>query len=122
MRTYYTDLRTLQKDIATFNNNISDKAFNLILEKALRIQRLAQALVRVATGTLRSDIRVEIRTNNQDIVTIAIVAGGTQINPRTGRICDYAAIVEQKYPFMQPAFSAINSSIPSELKGLVATT
>jgi hypothetical protein len=86
---------------------IQQVVFDILLEQAQVICGLAQTYVRVDTGSLRDSIRVDTADSGPDGVTVVIKAGGLIVNPKTGRLVDYADIVEAKYPFMAPAFLQI---------------
>lgn len=66
----------------------------------------AQTLCPVDTGALQNSIRVEeAPTENPDYsCAVRVVAGGEVVNPKTGKIVGYAAIVEATQPFMLPAW------------------
>jgi 2C-methyl-D-erythritol 2,4-cyclodiphosphate synthase len=40
-------------------------------------------------------------------------------NPKTGRLVNYAAIVEAKYPYMRPAFDEVKATIAEMIKARV---
>lgn len=69
----------------------------------------AKHLVTVDTGALRRSIRLEVRRREGKTHFIGIGAGGFVRNPRTGRLVDYAAIIEfgsvhqRPQPFIRPA-------------------
>ena len=68
---------------------------------------MAKIYCPVDTGTLRNSIRIE-ETTVGNTVGFRLVAGGRDyINPKTGRPCDYARMVEAKIPFMAPALYAV---------------
>jgi hypothetical protein len=110
-------LNTVEEDIATFKKRLLTDPLVILLERANNIVTYAQSIVRVDTGTLRSDIRTEIKQTGE-IITVAVKAGGTQVNPKTGRVCDYAQIIEQKYPFIAPAVEAYREQIKADLEAL----
>ena len=61
----------------------------------------------VDTGTLDSSIRYEIEEVGPRII-LRVLAGGTAyVNPKTGRPCDYAGIIESKWPYLQPALNHV---------------
>ena len=61
---------------------------------------MAKILVLVDTGTLRKSIRKERGAGN----VIKVRAGGYFVNPKTGKIVDYAHWVEFMSPFLRPAY------------------
>ncbi len=74
------------------------------------VQGLAQVFVHVDSGVLRDSVRIEITTNNEQVKTVAVKAGGID--------APYAAIIEAKYPFMAPAFDQVKPEIEDALKQL----
>ena len=61
----------------------------------------------VDTGTLDSSIRYEIEEVGPRLI-LRLLAGGTAyVNPKTGRPCDYAGIIESKWPYLQPALNHV---------------
>lgn len=70
-----------------------------------QVLQTARALCPVDTGTLMSTIRIEMKGTSEtgsyeisfvpksDMLNSEIVAGGMLINPKTGRMCDYAQAV-----------------------------
>lgn len=76
-----------------------------------RVVMIAKQLCPVDTGTLARTIRIVTQAptggffevtkdplSNQIGVTALITAGGWMINPKTGRICDYAQLVHDGGP------------------------
>ena len=40
-------------------------------------------------------------------------------NPKTGKLVDYASIIEEKYPFMRPAVEQVKPTIAEMIKAKV---
>lgn len=69
------------------------------------VKETARALCPVDTGTLQSTIRIQERGRppegyyevvyapKNELINSQIIAGGLMVNPKTGRICDYALAV-----------------------------
>lgn len=72
---------------------------------------LAKSLVRVRTGTLQKTIRKE---RSGDVIRVR--SGGYYVNPKTQRKCDYALIIELKYPYMWPAWRIASAGIDERIK------
>lgn len=95
-----------------------------------RVLATARLLCPIDTGTLMSTIRIQERmaamtegypfevvyTPKNEIISSEIVAGGLMVNPKTGRICDYAQAVHDGHftrsgrwippqPFIQDAIN-----------------
>jgi len=72
---------------------------------------IAKLLVRVRTGTLQKTVRKE---RSGDVIRVR--AGGYYVNPKTHRKCDYALIIELKYPYMKPAWRMASAGIEERIK------
>lgn len=94
---------TLKEDIAAIPNKILEGAEEAILELAHLILGTAQVHVRVDTGSLRDSGRVERGGEGLHWRQVRVRFGGYIVNPKTGKLVDYARIVEAKYPYLRPA-------------------
>jgi len=101
----------VKQDIATIPNALLEGAEQAIMEAAHLMQGLAQIHVRVDTGSLRDSIRVERGGESMHFRQVRVRAGGYVTNPKTGRLVDYAVIVEIKYPYMRPAYEEVRSQV-----------
>lgn len=74
-----------------------------ITDVAVLIRDTAKGLVPVDTGTLKKSIRLQ-RTARPAGVTrqIGVLAGGRFVNPKSGRIVNYALFVERGTSRMRP--------------------
>jgi len=74
-----------------------------------RIVEDAKVIVRVDTGSLQKSIRKQHHVSQQYIHSIGVSAGGYIVNPKTGRIVNYARHLEYgtsrmpPYPYLTPA-------------------
>lgn len=100
---------TVKQDVAAIPNKLLEGADEAILEVAHLMAGLAQVHVRVDTGSLRDSIRVERGGRTMHWRQVRVRAGGYVTNPRTGKLVDYAAVVEAKFPYMRPAWDSIRS-------------
>ena len=98
---------TVKQDLAKLPEKMVEAAYEELLQQAELMKGLAQVYVRVDTGSLRDSIRVE-RVNNR---VVRVRAGGYVTNPKTGRLVNYASIIEAKYPFMRPAWDQVKGNI-----------
>jgi hypothetical protein len=80
---------------------------------------LAQIYVPVDTGSLRDSIRVERGGEGEKWRRVRIRAGGYATNPKTGKLVNYAGIVEVKYPYMRPAFDEVEPTIADMIRARV---
>lgn len=102
---------TVKEDVAAIPNKMLEGAEEAILEVAHLMAGLAQVHVRVDTGSLRDSIRVERGGKTMHWRQVKVRAGGYVTNPRTGKIVNYAAVVEVKYPYMKPAWEQVRPQV-----------
>jgi len=114
-----TEFYEATKQVSDTVSNLDTRALEILLMRGQQMVELSQGLVRVETGTLQSDIKMLVSQAQGDIVSIRIMAGGTRVNPKTGKICDYAQAVEAKYPYLRPAFDFIDPLIKADLGAIV---
>jgi hypothetical protein len=107
--------------LAVLPEKMLEWAEEVLLERARYMRDVAQVLVPVDTGSLRDSIRVERGGQGLHWREIRVRAGGYIVNPKTGRLVDYAVYVEAKYPFMKPAFDEIKDNIAGMIKDDVVT-
>ena len=113
------DLGRAKTDLAVLPEKMLDWAFEVLMDRAHVIVGRAQILVRVETGSLRDSIRVERGGESMHWRTVRVRAGGYVTNPKTGRLVDYAAIVEEKYPYLGPAVMEELATITEMIKAKV---
>lgn len=101
------DSGTVKQDIADIPNKLLEGAEEAIMQIAHLMAGLAQVHVRVDTGSLRDSIRVERGGQTMRWRQVRVRAGGYVTNPKTGRLVDYAVIIEQRYPYMRPAWNEV---------------
>jgi len=112
----YNDLGQWKTDLARLPEKMLDSAFEELLQQAELMKGLAQVYVLVDTGSLRDSIRVERGGEGEFWRRVRVRAGGYVTNPRTGRLVDYAVYVEQKQPFMAPAWDEVGPNIADLIK------
>lgn len=82
-----------------------------LVEVAELMVGYAKVGVRVDTGSLRDSIRRERGVDGPSTRVMRVRAGGYIINPRTGKIVNYAGAVEAKYPYMRPAWNQVRGQV-----------
>lgn len=111
---------TVKQDLGMLPEKMLEAAYEELLQQANLMVGLAQVYVRVDTGSLRDSIRIErVGPSYHLHKMVRVRAGGYVTNPKTRRIVDYAAIVEAKYPYMQPAFEEIRENLGYLIKNKV---
>lgn len=102
---------TVKQDVAAIPNKLLEGADEAILEVAHLMVGLAQVKVRVDTGSLRDSIRVERGGQTMHWRQVRVRAGGYVTNPRTGKLVNYASVVEAKFPYMRPAWEQVRPQV-----------
>ena len=97
----------IYQKLARLPEHMEQAALQALDEGADFIKMQAKILVRVDTGTLQKSIR-KMRTRDR---VVSVRAGGYFVNPKTGKVCDYAHWVEMNYPYMRPAFDSARKYI-----------
>lgn len=116
--TYIIDLTdkfndgTLATYLSVLPNKMKAAAVKVLDRDTDSIVQFAQQIVPVDTGTLRGSIRKMQVSETEFLVT----AGGADINPKTGRHCNYAEIVEQRTPYLKPAVDRITAFTAEEIR------
>lgn len=99
-----TESNRVRAFLVKIENELEPGLQRIFLEHAHIVKNTAKSIVRVDTGTLKKSIRVEHVVSWGKEKHIAVRSGGYFVNPKTGRLCDYAGYVEQRYPYMRPAY------------------
>jgi len=107
---------TIKRDIAEIPNKLLDGAFEAINEVADLMVGLAQVHVLVDTGSLRDSIRKERGGHGLHWRMVRVRAGGYIVNPKTGKIVDYAVHVERMRPYMKPAWDSVRSQVEAIIR------
>jgi hypothetical protein len=119
--TIYLDLNdpAIKQKLATLPEKMLEWAEEVLIAQANLMKGLAQVYVDVDTGSLRDSIRIERGGMGKFWREVRVRAGGYIINPKTGRLVDYARYVENRHPFMLPAWLEIKDEIAILLKANV---
>jgi hypothetical protein len=113
------DLGRAKTDLADLPEKMLEYAFEVLMSRAELMKDLAQVYVRVDTGSLRDSIRIEWGGEGKEWRRVRVRAGGYVTNPKTGRLVNYAAVVEQRFPYMRPAFDQIKGDIADMIQAKV---
>jgi len=113
------DLDTVKIALAELPEKILDWAEEVLVQQAELIVGLAKIYVRVETGSLRDSIRLERGGEGMNWRRIRVRAGGYITNPKTGRLVDYARLIEHKFPFMTPALNEVKPTIAAMIKAKI---
>lgn len=110
-----TESTRVRAILSRIDTELNPELENILLEVAGMVKSLAKTYVRVDTGSLQKSIRVERKGKH----SIGIRAGGYIINPKTGRLVDYAGYVEWKYPYMEPAYKQVLPLLDQRIDSLI---
>ena len=105
------------KELAELPERIYVTALEVLRERAELMVGLAKVYVRVETGSLRDSIRMQWIGQGRHVCTVR--AGGYVTNPKTGKLVDYAALIEAKYPYMRPAWEEVSRGIEAMIEARV---
>jgi len=98
---------TVKQDVAAIPNKLLEGAEEAIMELAHLLCGLAQVRIRVDTGSARDSGRVERGGRTMHWRQVRVRFGGYVVNPKTGKLVDYAGILERKYPYLRPAWDDV---------------
>jgi len=104
-------LYVVKGEVAQLPEKMLEGAWEEIIQAVTLMKALAQVYVRVDTGSLRDSIRVERGGEELNYRSIRLRAGGYITNPKTGKLVNYAAAVESKYPYMRPAYDQVKGEL-----------
>lgn len=120
--TIEADEANVKAQIAELPQKMLDYAFEVLMKQAELIKDLAQIYVPVETGALRDSIRVERGGEGKNWRQVRVRAGGYVVNPKTGKLVDYALFQEEgtryiygKY-FLARAVSEVQPTISEMIK------
>lgn len=126
-------------DSKTYQKKLNKKFMQAMDAWWENVKMTAIALCPVDTGTLAATIRIVVETTSGESYEVVagpeghpeivqmIVAGGLLVNPKTGRICDYAQVVHDGYaeegrlpnPFLTEAIALNMGELESILSNLL---
>jgi hypothetical protein len=102
-----TDLNEMENHLVDLDENLDSEVLKLLTLKALEIKDLAQLIVPVDTGYLRDHIEVNVVETGENAYSIEVVVD-----------VPYAAIVEERQPYLAPAIAQVEPTIQPALEAL----
>lgn len=109
---YRASMEKIQMTLAQIERGLPPTLEKELLEAAHFMRGQAQARVRVDTGSLQKSIRVEHISG----LAVRVRAGGYVINPKTGKIVDYATYQERYHPYMKPAWEETKNFVKGRVR------
>jgi len=104
-------LHVVKQRLAEVPDKLLEGGEQALVEVADLMVGYAKVGVRVDTGSLRDSIRRERGADTTHQRVMRVRAGGYIVNPGTGRLVDYAVIVESKWPYMRPAWDQVRGQV-----------
>jgi hypothetical protein len=115
----YFDLGRAKTDLADLPEKMLEWASEVLKQQADLMVALAKVYVPVDTGSLRDSIRRESGGEELHWRRVRVRAGGYVTNPKTGKLVNYAAVVEMKYPYMRPAWEEVKPTIAEMIRNKI---
>ena len=113
---YEADLQRIKLTLAQLQEGLMTEIKTDLLDAAHFMVTMAKAYCPVDTGTLQKTIRKERGGSGLHWRVMRVRAGGYFVNPKTGRICDYATYVEARTPFMAPAYQSVETFLADQIR------
>jgi len=100
---------TVKMQVANLQANLEPWAEEVVISKAGLMRDIWKTIAAVDTGSYRDSIRIQRVGVGR--VKITVRAGGYIVNPKTGRLVDYAGWLELRYHFGQQAFNEVYMTV-----------
>ena len=94
-------------------------ALEVLLNQAELMKDLWKVYIQVDTGSARDSIRIERGGEGLGWRQVSVRGGGYVVNPKTGRLVDYMAIIEAKYGAGKMAFDEVKGTIAEMIQSNV---
>jgi HK97 gp10 family phage protein len=94
----------IKAQLAELPEKMVEYAFEVLMKQAELIKGLAQIYAPVETGSLRDSIRIERGGEGKGWRQVRIRAGGYVINPKTGKLVNYAGFQEFGTRYIPPKY------------------
>lgn len=114
-------LRQAVQDLSGLPEELLKAGLEAILEQAGLIRDIAQVNAHVKTGSYRDSIRVERGGIGAKRAKVFVRAGGYVVNPKTGKLVNYAVFLEKKYHTVGNAFNEVRPQIADVIKRFCLT-
>ena len=102
----------VEQKLAVLPEQMLEAAYEELLQQAELMKGLWQVNAPVDTGSYRDSVRVErVGPTYHLHRMVKVRAGGYITNPKTKRLVDYAAILEQRYHTGQQAFEEVKANL-----------
>jgi hypothetical protein len=112
---------TLKIALAELPEKMLDAAYKELDQQAELMKGIWQVLAPVDTGSYRDSVRKERGGIGKGWRVVRVRAGGYVTNPKTGRLVDYAVILEQRYHCGERAWQQVCGNIEALIRRAVVT-
>ena len=102
---------TLKIALAELPEKMLEGAFEELDQQAELMKGIWQVIAPVDTGSYRDSVRKERGGIGKNWREVRVRAGGYIVNPKTGRLVDYAVILEYKYHCGEIAWQQVCGNI-----------
>jgi len=102
---------TLKIALAELPEKMLEAAYEELDQQAELMKGIWQVIAPVDTGSYRDSVRKERGGIGKGWRVVMVRAGGYVTNPKTGRLVDYAVILERKYHCGERAYAEIRGNI-----------
>jgi hypothetical protein len=107
---------TIKRELAELPEKMLEGASEALNDAADFMVVMAKSYVRVETGSLQKSIRKERGSSSQHRTVVRVRAGGYVINPKTGKLVNYAVHQEHYHPYMRPAWESVRNMVEQQIK------
>lgn len=109
----------VKQKLANLPEKMLEWAFEVLMKQAELMKGIWQVIAAVDTGSYRDSVRIERGGEGLHWRQVRVRAGGYVVNPKTGRLVDYAQHLEARYHFGQAAFQQVRYVIADMIKAEV---
>lgn len=110
---------TVKQDVAQLPEKIYVATLDVLKERTDLMVWIAKSLAPKDTWALMKSIRSQWIGKGRRVCIVR--AGGYEINPKTKKLVDYAAIVEMRQPYMRPAWEEAKQGIEDMIESRVVS-
>lgn len=109
-------LNLVKQHLAEVPDKLLEGGEEALVEVADLMVGIWKVTARVDTGSYRDSVRRERGASSPGTKVMRVRAGGYIINPKTGRLVNYAAYLEARYHTGKNAFNQIREQLDSVIR------
>lgn len=113
--------KNIKKTIAELPEKMAAHAEEVLIQQAELMRDIAKVRAPVEYGALRDSIRIERGGKGKGWKQVRIRAGGYVVNPRTGRLVDYARYQEEGTRYIAPKYFMLSAyrDVKPTIEGMI---